>query len=389
MPSIIERIQDIAAQSGGDDELLEAAASVTHANLYAEVLDTYGTWESAIIAALCDMVEKRVVVPVFKQREEGEVERQASPEAREPVYTVTTDGTFCWISGEELDITDAPEKLDSPEGAGPMFRFSHVGTPDAVYLFSNQGRFFGLDPRMVPQWMGESAVRSMNHLLPFNSDESPAFVLPRRAMLEGRIIHVTRQGKGKASDVSEYGRTLDRSGKEGFLLNDGDVPVAVLSARDESHLFCASAKGQGIHFDAAEDMRSMGRKAVGVNVMKLDGSDDEIVGAFITDDVEQFALITDSGYCKRVWLEEYRAQGRGGSGMQTCKLDDTDKVAAVVPCDPSGDLMVSTSHGRYWRVPATHFALLGRPAKGDRLLDLEPGEKVIGLSSLPCSTSDD
>ena len=389
MASIIERIQDIASVDGGDDELLETAASITHEALYEEAIDSYGSWEAALIAALCDLVQKRARTSVAKQREEGLVHRQASPAAREPVYTVTQDGSFFWIAGEELEISDEPEALDSPEGHDAMHRFMHIGAADGVFAFSNQGRYYGLDPRMIPQWMGGSPVRSLGQILPFNGGETIAFVLPRSAMFDGRIIHVTKHGKGKASDVSELGRMLDRSGKEAFLLNDGDVPIAVLSARDNSMVFCASAKGQGIQFDSGEDMRSMGRKAVGVNMMKLDGDDDTVVSAFVSDDVEQVAVITAQGYCKRLWLDEFRPQGRGGAGMQVCRLDDGDQVVSVTPCDPSEDVMIATSHGRYWRCPTNTLEIMGRPARGNRIIDLEPGESVVGLSALPCSTSDD
>jgi hypothetical protein len=389
MASIIERIQEVAGVEGGDDELVSDVALVKHAQLFTDAVDAYGSWEAALIASLCDLVEKRGRQPVTKARDESAVFRQASPDAREPVYASTTDGAFFYIDGNELEITEVPEALESPDGHGPMNHFAHIGTPDGIFVFSNTGRYYGMDPRMIPQWMGSSPVRSLAQTLPLHRDEFIMFALPRRVMFEGRIIHITRQGKGKASDVSEYGRMLDRSGKEAFLLNDGDSPVAVLSARDKSFVFCASAKGQGIQFDAGEDMRSMGRKAVGVNVMKLDGDDDSVVSAFISDDVEQVAVITRQGYAKRLWFDEFRPQGRGGSGMQVCRLDDGDRVVGVVACDPSQDLMVATSTGRYWRLPAGNFELMGRPARGNRLLDLAAGESVIGLSPLPCSSSDD
>lgn len=389
MASIIERIQEVASVDGGDDELLEASASVTHAALYEDAIDAYGAWEPALIAALCDLVQKRARTSIAKQREEGTVHRQASPAAKLPVYATTDDGAFFWISGDELEISEAPEALESPEGHGAMNRFSFIGDAESLFAFSNYGRYYGLDHRMIPQWMGGSPVRSLGQTLPFYGGEAIAFVLPRSAMFEGRIIHITRRGKGKATDVKDLGRMLDRSGREAFLLNDDDDPIAVLDAHDNSMVFCASSKGQGIHFDAGQDMRSMGRKAVGVNVMKLDGDDDSVVSAFITDDVEQIAVITAQGYCKRLWFDEFRPQGRGGSGMQVCRLDDGDRVVTVSACKPSEDVIISTSHGRYWRIEANSLEIMGRPARGIRIIDLEEGELVTGLAGLPCSTSDD
>lgn len=388
MASIIERIQDIASEEGGDDELTAAAAQVTHPELFADAIDAYTTWDAALVAALCDLVQKRARTSAAKQREEGAIERLRTAAAREPIYTVTTDGTLFWIAGEELEVTEAPDLMPSPEGAGPMKSFAHIGTPDGVFLFSNLGRFFGVDPRLVPQWMGESPVRPMGQLLALQKNETIQFVLPRKAMYEGRIVHITKQGKGKASDVSEYGRTLDRSGKEAFLLNDGDEPVAVLAGPTKTGVFCASSLGQGICFDG-DDMRSMGRKAVGVNVMKLDGDDDAIVSAFLTHDVEQIAVVSRDGWAKRMWFDEFRPQGRGGAGVQVCRLDGGDEVVAVIPCVPSQDIAVATSLGRVLRMPTTTLEIMGRPARGNRISNLEPGETIIGMAPLPCGSNDE
>lgn len=387
MASIIERIQEVASQEGGDDELLATAAPTHHPELWEDALDAYGTWDAALIASLCDLVQKKARTSAAKDREEGAIQRLKTAAAREPVYVVSDDGTLFWIDGEELDVTDAPEFLPPPEDAGPMRSFSHIGTSDGVFLFSNLGRFFGVDPRLVPQWMGESPVRDMGQILPLQGGESIRFVLPRKAMYEGRIIHITRDAKGKASEVSEIGRTLDRTGKEAFLLNDDDVPVAVLAGPTKNGVFCASAMGQGIHFDA-DDMRSMGRKAVGVNVMKLDGDDDSVVSAFLTNEVEQVAVITKFGWSKRLWFDEFRQQGRGGGGMQVCKLDPGDTVVAVVPCVNSEDLVVSTSHGRVWRFATTELEIMGRPARGNRIFEMEEGEFIIGLAPLPCGSNE-
>ncbi len=385
---LIGEILEIANDDA--DALLEMTISVARPDLYEDAIDAFGGWDAALVAVLQKALSSgaRKRTRTAASRDDLDVIRSVEALASAPVYTTTTRGHFFWVAPDELEITDEPEKLDTPPDAGPMQRFQVVGEPDGVFLFSSTGTFYGLDPRMLPQWMGESELRRMNNILPLEGGETICNVLPRKAGWEGRVVHITRSGKGKASDSSEYGRTLDREGSTAFLLNDEDAPVAVLHEHGHTLVFCASAKGQGIHFDAAEDMRSMGRKAVGVNVMKLDGDDDEIVNAFHTDEVEQLAVVTQTGLGKRIWFEDFRPQGRGGQGMQVCKLDTGDLVAGVVPCTPADDLAITTSHGRVHRLEAGHFELMGRPAKGNRVIELDDGESVIGLSWLPCSTED-
>ena len=166
--------------------------------------------------------------------------------SRLKVASCTTGGSFFYITGKEFEETDAPERLDTPYGSGVMNRFQYVGNPDGVFLISNKGKIYGIDNRMIPEWMGESDVRQMGAVFPFETDEQIWFAIPRSAMSDGRFIHITKNAKGKASEVSQYGRALDREGKEAFLLNGDDVPVAALYGPTDSFVFCASAQGQGI-----------------------------------------------------------------------------------------------------------------------------------------------
>lgn len=393
---LINKIRLIAGQQDQSDSLLELSAASVHPELYDSAVEVFGSWDAALVATLVDALASpggasarrsssgnsgRSAAPA-----EEPVDRIVTEKVRDPLYATTTGGPFFWVAGEELVRTDDAVRLEIPPDAGAIERFFHVGDPDGLFLFSTEGRTYGMDKRMLPQWMGPSQLKDLHDSLPLLQDEEIALVLPRHAMYEGRYIHVTREGKGKASDVQEIGRALDRTGREAFLVNEGDVPVAIWSAPLRSTVFCASAMGLGIHFDAKGDMRTMGRKAVGVNVMKLDDEGDAIVNAFRGDDgVEQLAVITEEGSGKRIDFEDFRIQGRGGAGMQVCKLDSGDRVAGVVPVDPAEDLVITTSRGRVLRTEAQTFPSMGRPAKGNRMIELSGDERVIGLSVVPTS----
>jgi DNA gyrase subunit A len=272
-----------------------------------------------------------------------------------------------------------------PHGAGRTNRLVHLGKPSAVIVFSDRGRYFGLDMRMVPKWNGDLLDRRIQEILQLDDGEQIIDVGRRDAFHGGRIIHITRQAKGKASDISEIAYTLDREAREAFSLNEGDEPTAVLAGPEKASVFCASAMGKAIHFDAA-DLRTMGLQAVGNNVMKLKDEGDAVVGAFLGRGVDQVALITACGMGKRVEFDEFRTQNRAGAGLQLLRLDHPDKVAAVIPCEADGDLAVTTDRGRLHRMPATSFHKMGRPAKGDLQIELIDDEQVVGLSALPCSS---
>ncbi len=388
---LIERILDIARRESADN-LLETSAATLHGELYETASVEFGGWDAVLAAALSEAVsQNRSKSRRSTSRSSGsttveeDVQREVTEAASHPLFALTTAGSFYEVPGSDVHVTDAPIIPPTEHGTGRIEQLVHLGEPSGVIVFSERGRYFGMDARMVPKWDGEMLNRRIQDVVNLDEGEKIADVLGRDALYGGRLIHITRQAKGKASEVSELSYTLDREAREAFLLNEGDTPVAVLAGPEQTTVFCASAQGKAIHFES-DDLRSMGLKARGVNVMKLEDTDDAVVSAFLGDDVEQVALITEQGMAKRVDFDEFRTQGRAGAGLQLLRLDHPDRVAAAVACRAGGDLAVTTSNGRLHRMPATDFALMGRPAKGNRAIELHDDERVIGLSALPCGS---
>lgn len=352
--------------------------------LRASAESVFGDWETALAAGLIHTASGHTSSRSSKRRPAvADVERKVTEAFEHPIYVETADGKLFSYHGPDLVVSEKPQLLDDAGLVGVVRALHYVGDSEAVFLFSDQGRFFGVDRRMIPTWQVRGERRSIRDILYLTKEEGIRALVARRQMVTGRIVHVTRDGKGKATDASEYGDGLDRSGRTAFKVRDEDVPLSVMGVARKTTLFCASALGRGIHFEASE-LRSMGRKAVGVNVMKLSGDDDAIVGAFEGKRVHQVAVITEAGLGKRVDFSEFRTQGRNGRGMQLARLNPGDKLASVTPCNPAADVAITSNEGRVWRLPAGGFHLMGRPAKGNPMLDLADGEKVVHMTALPC-----
>jgi DNA gyrase/topoisomerase IV subunit A len=387
--SLLDRIITIAREESAN-ALLETSAATLHADLYEEAVEAYGGWDGALAAALSKAVENTEQVTKSPRRKtttlaEEQVERVVTAAAEHPLFVLSSEGSFFKMRGGDFGVAEVPMIPPTPHGAGRIARLEHLGEPASVIVFSDRGRYFGLDMRMVPSWDGDLLDRRVQDVIKIEADERIIDVLRRDDFHGGRIIHITSQAKGKASDISDISYTLDRQAREAFLLNEGDEPLAVLAGPEKNSVFCASAMGKAIHFDAA-DLRTMGLQAVGVNVIKLEDENDAVVGAFLGTGVDEIALITERGMGKRVDFDEFRQQNRAGAGLQLLRLDRGDRVAAVVVSQADGDLAVTTDRGRLHRMPATSFHKMGRPAKGDLQIDLIDDEKVIGLSALPCGS---
>jgi DNA gyrase subunit A len=190
---------------------------------------------------------------------------------------------------------------------------------------------------------------------------------------------------------------------------DKDDELVGTSLTDGNQIvFLASHDGQAIRFDES-DVRPMGRPAYGVRGMNLDKGD-YIVGMAITpkpgaarpaapaekkegapegSDLlpEKGTLIlsvTENGFGKRTPADEYRLQGRGGSGVINVKTTARNgKVTGIAQVTEDSEVMLISQYGKIIRMDSSTIRESGRAAQGVRLLQLEPGDRVAAAVVIP------
>ncbi len=95
--------------------------------------------------------------------------------------------------------------------------------------------------------------------------------------------------------------------------------------------------------------------------------------------VEDVALtISRDGYAKRVPLDTYRQQGRGGKGIKAGETKDEDFIAHVFVAGSHDDLLCFTDTGRVFKIKVYEVPEMSRTSKGRaivNLLELRDGEK--------------
>jgi len=93
--------------------------------------------------------------------------------------------------------------------------------------------------------------------------------------------------------------------------------------------------------------------------------------------------IAEKGYGKRSNVAEYRRQSRGGKGIITIKTDERNgDVVGIKQVTEEDNLMIITSKGKIIRIPVHKISVIGRNTKGVRLINVEPEEKVVGVTRL-------
>jgi len=96
--------------------------------------------------------------------------------------------------------------------------------------------------------------------------------------------------------------------------------------------------------------------------------------------IEQVAVtITHQGYIKRLPVDEYRVQGRGGKGVIGAKAREDDFTEQVFVASTHDDLLCLTNTGRVFKIKVYEIPEAGRTNRGRaivNLINLQQGEKV-------------
>ena len=112
---------------------------------------------------------------------------------------------------------------------------------------------------------------------------------------------------------------------------------------------------------------------------RIEDADTDISMEDLIQEREMVVIISHEGYVKRVPLEAYRQQGRGGQGVIAADSKEEDFVEHLFVASTHDDMLCFTNTGRVFRVKVYELPELSRTSRGRaivNLLDLKEGEKV-------------
>lgn len=122
---------------------------------------------------------------------------------------------------------------------------------------------------------------------------------------------------------------------------------------------------------------------------KIGFDDDMSMEDLISDDDTVIAM-TNLGYIKRMSVDNFKSQNRGGKGIKGMQTIDEDFIEDLLMTTNHHYIMFFTNTGRCYRIKAYEIPEAGRTARGTaivNLLQLQPGEKVT--AAIPMREIDD
>ena len=148
---------------------------------------------------------------------------------------------------------------------------------------------------------------------------------------------------------------------------------------DEDEVLLGTRDGMSIRF-AVTQVRRMGRPARGVRGITLK-EDDEVVGVVRPTVGTTILTICENGYGKRSNIDEYRVQGRGGSGIIDIRTTERNgKVIGILSVNDDHDVILSTSSAMIVRTAVGEISVIGRATQGVKLISVKDQDRVVSVA---------
>ncbi len=254
-----------------------------------------------------------------------------------------------------------------------------------MMFFTQKGKCYWLKVYEIPEGTKTSKGRAIQNMLNIDSnDKVNAFVRVKKLDDEEFInshylLFCTKQGVIKKTLLEAYSRPRT-NGVIAITIREDDQVISVRLTNGDSQVLLANRKGRAIRFHESA-VRVMGRTATGVRGMTLDSGEDEVVGMIVMKDLEKESIlvVSQQGYGKRSFIDDYRITNRGGKGVKTLNVTEkTGCLVSIKSVTDENDLMIINKSGITIRVAVKDLRIMGRATQGVRLINLEKRGDEIG-----------
>ena len=110
--------------------------------------------------------------------------------------------------------------------------------------------------------------------------------------------------------------------------------------------------------------------------------EDDIEDIDMIDDEEVAITLTHFGYVKRMPVDTYKSQKRGGKGIASMTTREEDFAEKMLITSNHAKVIFLTNMGRMYRIPAYKIPQSSRTAKGTNIINLIPIEKDEKINSI-------
>ncbi|RMG70439.1 MAG: DNA gyrase subunit A, partial [Bacteroidetes bacterium] len=268
---------------------------------------------------------------------------------------------------------------------------------DYLLFFTEKGKCFWLKVYEIPKGERSHKGRAIQNLIQIDREDSVKAYLRVENFDDEEfvdthyIMMATRKGQVKKTPLRDYSRPR-ANGIIAITIAPGDELIEAKLTNGQNEIMMAVKSGYAVRFPETA-VRDMGRTAMGVRGITLQGEDDEVVGMVVLpDDEANLLVVSEKGYGKQTAVSEYRLTNRGAKGVKTLSVSDrTGGVIAIKQVEGSEDedLMIITRQGITIRMRVADISLYGRNTQGVRLIKVRDGDRIASVAKVVESGDDE
>ena len=254
-------------------------------------------------------------------------------------------------------------------------------THSELMFFTSKGKVYRIKCYQLPEAGRTAKGLAAVNLLPLEQGEKIQAAFPCEGYENGDLLMVTKKGYIKRTEANCYAN-IRQNGLIAVGLRDDDELIAVLKAKETDNVIIGTRRGASIAFNL-EDVRPMGRTAMGVIAIDLK-DEDEVVDAGLVYPEKDILVVTENGFGKRTLATEYKIQRRGGVGIKTINVTEkTGKLTCLKVVDETDEIMIINDAGIIIRMQVADISRFGRDTQGVRMMRLSDDTKVVCVAIMP------
>jgi len=263
---------------------------------------------------------------------------------------------------------------------------------NTLMFFTNTGRVFRLPAYEIPEMQRTAKWQPIVQFLALAKDESIATVMDLTNLGGKHLFLISKAAVVKRIDIADVAN-IRASGLIVMKPHDGDSLGWVRVTDGTDNILLVSRGWKAIQFDE-NDVRVMGRAAAGVRGMKVASTDALIEGCVAGKNAKYIFTVSENGMGKISALEDYREQGRGGSGIKVGAT--TEKTGSIIGAftlteeerNANSVILISKS-GQTVRVPLDSVRVTGRTTQGVILAKLKDDDDAFTSATVVQKSDED
>ncbi len=256
-----------------------------------------------------------------------------------------------------------------------------------LLIFTSLGKVYWKKVYQLPKGGKSAQGRAIQNLLDIAPGDTVRSILKIKHLddpeyIKDRYITLcTEKGTIKKTPLAAFTRPM-RRGIRAITFKEGDQLLEARLTQGDDYIVIGLRSGKAIRFPHSE-IRSMGRTAAGVRGIRLGSKDDKVIGMLSTPENKNTTLlvISEKGYGKRSFIQDYRCTHRGGKGVKTIQITPkTGALIAIKPVEDSDGLMIMNASGITIRSEIKALRTMRRATQGVRLIRLRKEDKIASIA---------